>query len=471
MRLKAALQEMTQDARFARPLAILPERTKIADLALKLLSLPAIQMRSIRDDMNVVASRIFARLEKAEPLERRQLRQAPWCLWRTTPAIASDAHRLGDLLAAIEESSSSRPFRTLASAWLVEFDENLPHFDAVSDFLGQLADKWPSGFQDAHRQYRLFDKDQGPQLLAEEICLTREPVISLLEKLGLRGLTINGGFARAVTGSALKQLASGSQPDHLERLQIVKTLSTTDGKRLMFEALKPDVAASVLQPCLKEMQLHDEIKKPILDFMLGVFGDPRLRRDSWINVDPQLKDLVVRWLSRASLRQFLDVVDNTAETRMWRYRRAFWEAVFNTYEARGMLVEAWVAFGQDGINLAKRYSLASTSFGELVADGKQVEGGHSVLLMKIADVTIADWSHNGRCNVWLGSQGNHSPDLYRPRYGSDEVRIVTDPGNQHAQDWVSWTHGGSENYTWQNEIARVLAGRLRHRVPQSSYRV
>src|SRR5690606_16101213 len=89
--------------------------------------------------------------------------------------------------------------------------------------------------------------------------------------------------------------------------------------------------------------------------------------------------IVRGWLTEQSLRQFLDIVDQTAVERMWKYRRAFWEAVYDG----GLISEAWVAFGPLGARLARRAYGPDASFARLETDGKQVEQGHAVLLLKV----------------------------------------------------------------------------------------
>jgi hypothetical protein len=293
---------------------------------------------------------------------------------------------------------------------------------------------------------------------------------SILQDLGLNSLSANGGYAQAVTKALLAQLASGRESNALERLSLVQTFACLNG-RLLFETLRPFVAEAILKPFLREGNVSQEIRNRVLQVVLPLYRDPRLSPGLWASVDVALRDLVVRWLSQQSLRQFLEIVDDTADLKMWPYRRAFWEGVYSYYEERGLPVEAWVAFGDRGARRARSSFGSSASFGRLTGERKQVEPGHAVLLLKIGNVFIADWSHNGKCNLWLDSNVPNCPKLYRGTYGSDEVRVDFGRDDWEGPHAASLRHGGSDNYRWQDKIAEKLANRLRQRVPKSRYLV
>ena len=73
---------------------------------------------------------------------------------------------------------------------------------------------------------------------------------------------------------------------------------------------------------------------------------------------------------------------------------------------------------------------------------KGAESSQSVLLMRIPGVTIAEWSHNGACHIWL--DGNpRAPKMYKPEYNVYEMRY-----GEHSQN-----HHSSPRGTWQDAIA------------------
>jgi hypothetical protein len=79
---------------------------------------------------------------------------------------------------------------------------------------------------------------------------------------------------------------------------------------------------------------------------------------------------------------------------------------------------------------------------------KPIDRNHAVLLLRLGDLVIADWSHNGRCGIWI-ERNRKAPSLLKGRYTSDDV------------DWSSadqsWVHAGAANYTWQSKVREFLA--------------
>lgn len=90
-------------------------------------------------------------------------------------------------------------------------------------------------------------------------------------------------------------------------------------------------------------------------------GDPRAKPARWRTVmdkAPGAYAVLMRWLTRASVLQFLDIVDrlmpDSAAKLMWAYRRAFWMSYLLSDGNAPGIDAAWVAFGDEGERLAKR---------------------------------------------------------------------------------------------------------------------
>ena len=91
--------------------------------------------------------------------------------------------------------------------------------------------------------------------------------------------------------------------------------------------------------------------------------------------------------------------------------------------------------------------------------GYGVEATHSVLLLRIKGVTIAEWSHNGSCRMW--KRGNRAaPKLYEPEYTRSELTDGCD---------FRQTHVGADQGRWQNYVAALLQGETRVRISSASY--
>jgi hypothetical protein len=181
-------------------------------------------------------------------------------------------------------------------------------------------------------------------------------------------------------------------------------------------------------------------------------------------------DILRRWLTEQSLRQFFDVVDRIAPDGAWKYRRKFWLAFHN----QGLIRTAWVVFGDDGAAEARRAFGREALFGVFNGSGrKNIQKGHAVLLLDFGQCTVADWSYNGFCNIWPSNSPAKPPGLNLPTYSSDDVqrRVPADRTEQSSTRHDIFGHGGSENYVWQDRVARRLRDLTGVRIPQSDYTV
>jgi hypothetical protein len=116
----------------------------------------------------------------------------------------------------------------------------------------------------------------------------------------------------------------------------------------------------------------------------------------------------------------------------------------------------------------------SAQFGKFKSGGKkQILAGHAVLLLDFGACIVADWSHNGRCNIWKRSDRTRPTNLNAPAYTSDEImrRVPKDDSEVSLNKNDIFSHHGSDNYVWQNRVADRLHELIGARVPQSDYLV
>ena len=85
-----------------------------------------------------------------------------------------------------------------------------------------------------------------------------------------------------------------------------------------------------------------------------------------------------------------------------------------------------VAFGTSGALVARQ--IADSTDDKLMRRFATLGGASShqaVLLLSIADLVIADWSHNGRLRIWR--RGNKSaPEFSMPSYAAPDLRVGSD---------------------------------------------
>jgi hypothetical protein len=209
--------------------------------------------------------------------------------------------------------------------------------------------------------------------------------------------------------------------------------------KLRFPQCRLAVATTLLNPFVRQTPKED-LQQAISAFLCRVVGDPRIRRQQWHDVPDQTRNVLLRWLVGASLEDFFRVLDRTAEAH-WKYRKAFWSAYLN----RGAIDEAWVVLGPEAQRIV-RTGFRKTVAAATLRLGLNVSANHSVLLMRIGGLTIAEWSHNGTCRIWL--RGNKTaPRLYEQEYVRQEL--------VNGCDWHQ-RHAGAPQGTWQESVADFI---------------
>jgi len=377
--------------------------------------------------------------------------RAAFALWHGDAPLAAEARFLDFYLRRLEfyltrpdRHRRRRDVRLLISAYLRAFASDLASIREVGALLARLVLIWDWPWAKRQRELPLFDPERGPAALAQA-CLSDDEPARVLAELGLEHLHGQGLVLMAqlvAVDNVEKALASGRAPDiRLERL--LRWAVDAGG---VAPKLRGPLADALLRPWLSR-PVPDPLKARIQEFLLQHYGDPRTRPQRWTAASDEARQVFRKWLARVALAQFLEVIDRLALDRQWKYRRAFWTAYFD----RDWVWDARVAFGPGGAQLARELFGPDAPFATLVRGGrKPIDRNHAVLVLRLGDLVIADWSHNGRCAIWREGD-REAPSLLKPRYTSDDI------------DWSSadqsWAHAGAANYTWQNNVRGFIAER------------
>lgn len=198
----------------------------------------------------------------------------------------------------------------------------------------------------------------------------------------------------------------------------------------------------------------------LLSFLLEQFEDPRQRPEHWTPM-PQASRIARKWLIEQSLRQFLDVVSHSivdpTGALQWRYRRAFWTAVYD----HQLITDACVIFDDEGARIAERVFEGKTPYSKWrraarYTQRKQIQRGQACLLLRIGPGVVAEWSHNGRCNIWRDAGDATAPKLHQDDYSSDEVQAASGYAPLEAAK-LAIMHSAPATYSWQGKVANVIS--------------
>ncbi len=397
-------------------------------------------------DYDRIARELMSRLLAGESLTSRQLRDAAWCLWQTVTPLAETPETLRGALEGIENSTRKPPGRALASSFLYFFAPDRTGIPEASVTLCRVAERLGRPWAELQAEHALLDWRIGTANVARRALELRKSPTEVLADGGLRSRDALSGYVEACAAELLRQLATERDIPAPKRLALVKAVALNDRDQLIFAKHGPLVANALLLP-FSNAEPHDDMKQQYLDLLLALFRDPRIHPGNWVRMEDAAA-VARRWLTKQSLRQFLDIVDDVALQRMWFHRRKFWEAV---YEA-DLIADAWVVFDHAGAQAARRAFGKEVSFATF--DGG-VQAGHSVLLLRIGRGVVAEWSHNGKCNIWNDAEDRSAPALYRRSYSPHMLRSHGDTSLDRSKFAVShMSHEGPNS--WQSKVAAKL---------------
>ncbi len=462
MTLRARLRSVDDFAALLAQRAALPEVPRMTAAAQAVAEQHALSGGVFEPpDLDRIATRLrdLARRGRTAEMTRRDLKYAPACLWRGEAPLADDEGVLAALLAEIERRARRSLVNVLAAAYLRFFAPGRPGLALVGRTLRRLAPRVGGMAARLDADLNAFDPAEAVRTAVDACAGGNLTPQELLAPYGLTGELARAGFAASVFHHGMARIAGRLQAS--PKADLVRTAErwafAEDGPR--FEGAATRLARTIVGP-FAERDPEESLRRIILDVVLTHLKDPRLHPHLWVQV-PDERDVVTRWLTGESLRQFFDIVDRVAKPGHWLYRRAFW----NAYHEAGAIEQAWVAFGPQGAREARAAFGKEASFGVLENWGKVVLPNHAVLLMRIGNLTICDWSHDGRCIVWP-HEDSEAPRLYRARYVSGQLAPTQAP-----KGGLQVTHHHSQGYAWQRKIAAFIRQKTGIAISERNFQV
>jgi hypothetical protein len=403
----------------------------------------------------VAKLRAVAETGQWSSLSFRDLRLAASCLFDGPKNLADDVAFLDTYLGALQSTATRLTVKRLIHTYCMHFDSSHAGIRKIGQFLSHTVSHWDWDWNTRHRDYRLFDPKQASTKLSELTANALKP----REALGLAGLSgqlATGGLALAAFRAALEEIQHRlMQAPRMEEVNRAIAWVHGEGTNLYFSAERAELAATLLLPWIHR-DPPPEIRQRIESFLLETLNAPRSDRGSWLRVDPSAQQVMTRWLVQATLEQFLKVVDRVAQKHQWEYRRAFWSA----YVEKDAVQDSWVAFAGDGARVAAQIAVRTGDemmrrFGALSG----ASSDHAVLLLRIGDLVIADWSHNGKLRAWR-SNNKRAPQFYLSAYGSYGLRVDSDFDISHMQ---------ADSGGWQEKAEAYIRKHTGIRLSQAEY--
>lgn len=391
----------------------------------------------------------------------RSLRRTPWVLFRPHDQPDRSLAGVPGLLAAwlkwLEGDQRTRVLICLLREYIAGYPQHLPEFERLRSTLKQRIVMGASPrlvrWRERCARFGLLEA-QAPSLLTSHWWGASVSFEEYATEAGLVPGLDTSSLVRLASERVLDVIEARLRSGHALAEWLRRGFEWLEGSgKLRFAELRPRLATALLSPFLDRAP-EPAIQNVIQGFLLRVIGDPRSQRARWQGIPEHIRNVLFRWLVSVSLDDFFRVLDETAEDAHWKYRKAFWSA----YLRKDEISDAWVVLGPAAGRIVRKEFDSQGGAGKLVlAEG--VQSTHSVLLMRIRSLTIAEWSHSGRC--WIWTDGNSkSPKLYETEYR-----------RSHLRERGAWSkaHMGSETGRWQDDIARYIADETGVRVSRTDY--
>jgi EH signature protein len=399
-------------------------------------------------------------------LPMRDLRGIAFFLHQTdeenTDVLADDEDFFLSFLRTVEDRPSSLLIRTLTSSFFIHFGRSPKCDMALAKSLNGFSPNGTPPRLQHFRENNLIDPKGGPAKLAR-LLEDAEDIPDKLSSIGFDSILGHSGFVGKTYELFCRQTASSSDPEKDIRRLMTWAISDTQSLKETFPDRTAATADALLLPWSNaEVNPPKSLEARIKDFLISSLGDPRFKTASarWNSVSDEARLVLKRWMNRASVSQFFDIVDETLDKpvpkRMWRSRRAFWTAYLEEVE------DAWVVFGKRGAEMALDAARRSEdhSLGQF---GQFNTGGASptqaVLILTIGDLTIAEWSHMGKCRMWTQSDKPIKP--YERYYSVHKLR---------DGEWQE-SHVGDETHRWHSSFAEKIRRETGVIKRQTDYRV
>lgn len=416
--------------------------------------------------------RLLFALENKElrNIDNRDWKLAAYALWYGDYKLGSSPDFLNFYLNWLKDNPLPSNWRKLIYVYLKDFaySGKFPNSYSIlskvirSSFthpdLKNRLEQWKS----RHEKFGIFDENFDLKKMCKAFSVDSSLDWQTFSSLtGLEGELSKTGYAEAIGVELLSHLSNSPNSEMVRSVQHYHL----DDKQLRFDK-RVQVIEAMLSPWLKgKTSLNEDVRKSVQEWLLVRFHDPRLPvhdRSGWSGVNEESKKVMFRWLVGESLDQFFAIIDQMALEHQWKYRKAFWKA----YHDKGMLDEAWVALGTDAKFYAKRIFGNNLSAAEL--DGG-AQANQSVLIVRINDLILADWSHNGKCRAWkIGDKW--CPETYKMKYNGFALKSLSMQIVQtHQQDGIS--HQGSDSYLWQRRLSEFIYDQTGIRIQQRDYRI
>ncbi|MCA0907732.1 hypothetical protein LCM27_15120 [Ruegeria marisrubri] len=278
----------------------------------------------------------------------------------------------------------------------------------------------------------LFRPDAAPMDLAK-VMLDSDDPYAALKSIGL-STPHTSGLAKAAHKTFVERLAPElGKPE--ARSKLFNWLMPENGPVLQAGA---GPAVEAILSVWRNRTPSDALRNELSEQIIAGWNDPRLYNGGiWSGFDPNLKSVLLRWLTHQDMKFFCDMVTATQDSHMWPPRRDFWLKLYDDK----MIDEAWVAFGSEARRYAQQNLIRSGKTDMNRRFGRQLDrgGSTSLLIMRIGNKIVVDGCHSYKTHIFR-LDDDRAPKLYKREYYCDDIMRASRNSKPHNSiyNWSQW---------------------------------
>lgn len=384
----------------------------------------------------------------------KEFRSVPFILFDASFEFENKHQLLVSYVKEVAKRKTKLYINPIIYSYLLFYDPQSDYIKIAGEFLSSIVKKWNWQWSELDKRFNLFSPSEGHANIANSILSSDENPIEFLLSIGISENFQYSGLSEAVFAACLERL-DDSEESQIESLTY-KILNWAIPKdQLYYQKYKSKLIESVLLPW-KDANPGSDLKDFIQNKLISTFKDPRISQSAWLDVCDDAKRVLRKWLSRRSLEQFIQLINELARDDHWKFRKAFWTAYYDA----GVVEDAWVVLTNSGHELARRKRILNddpTWDNHARFSTAPARADHSVLIMKIGNLTIADFSHDGKCRIWDLNHPN-TPDLYQKYYSKEEMMARCDFSQTHHPQYDPQLYRTRQS-SWQAKVAKQIAQR------------
>ena len=395
-----------------------------------------------------VERRLYEAYERTELActELHDLRRAPTLLFTGTEnQLKNNQDFLVNFLELVLERRRRSLWDALISTYCFYYNPASPLIQLIAGFLHEYVNERQDELRRRCQRHpflaRLFE-EEAPRTIAGFILNNAEDtVFQAQEKMGLTDSLLGSPLMCRAYIEGSKVIKTDIEASSIEKLDrflawICKGQDTNQGinENAGTAALLGLVGPFREEPNITDPNTKSSTINKIKQLLRRSYGHHHLDAYKWPHVE-DVEDrnaylrVVSQWWVPDTLKLFFEIIGRHAAYQ-WDRRRRFW---FN-YLEEGRIDDALVICTRSPAQTAREIQNREDELDMRCGRLKGAKDGQSVLLMKIGQLTIVEWSDSGACGIW--NEDNLNKPAYKEVYDQTELRTMTADFRQiHLGGW------------------------------------